>query len=246
MERVSKGVIVAAGLGSRLQNLGDGNMEIVKPLYPLSGKPILEHVVDAAAAAGLKEITIVTGFGRGDIEGWLGKGHLPVKVSTVFNKDYRLSNGVSLMKGGKAVGEDFVLLMSDHLFQPEILRRMLEKPLGTDLARLAVDCKIDTIFDLDDATKVQMEGDRIRSIGKGLEEYNAVDCGIFLISQRLIALAESIIEEEGDLSISRAMDAAIAKKAMGCHDIGPLQWQDIDTVEMFRKAEQMLKQGLFR
>jgi choline kinase len=245
MSGISKGVIVAAGLGARLQQLGNGNEEIIKPLQPIGGKPLLQYVIGAAASAGLKEIIIVTGFGAGAVDAWLASTPLPVKVRTVYNKDYRLSNGISLLKGGEAAGEDFVLLMSDHLFQPAILREMLKKPLGTDLARLAVDQKIDAVFDLDDATKVQLYGDRIVSIGKGLEEYNAVDCGIFQISQRLIKLMAGIVEEEGDLSISRGMDIAISGKAMGYHDIGRLLWQDVDTLEMFHKAEQMLKTGQF-
>jgi choline kinase len=225
--------------------LGHGNEEIIKPLQLIGGQPLIRRVINAAAAAGLKEIIIVTGFGAASIDAWVAKGGLPLRVRTVYNKDFRLSNGISLLKGGEAAGEDFALLMSDHLFQPAILREMLARPLGEDLARLAVDRKIDSIFDLDDATKVQLSGDRIAAIGKGLEEYNAVDCGIFQVSQKLIQHMAEILEEEGDLSISRGMDIAISRKAMGYHDIGRLLWQDVDTLDMFHKAEQMLKTGLF-
>ena len=45
---------------------------------------------------------------------------------------------------------------------------------------LAIDRKIEAIFDLDDAMKVQTTGNRVTAIGKTLAIYDAIDTGIFL------------------------------------------------------------------
>ena len=45
---------------------------------------------------------------------------------------------------------------------------------------IAVDRKLDSIFDLEDAMKVQTCGDRITNIGKNLSHYDAIDTGLFV------------------------------------------------------------------
>lgn len=41
------------------------------------------------------------------------------------------------------------------------------------------------VFDIDDATKVKVAGDKIVDIGKGSREFNGVDMGIFLCSPEI-------------------------------------------------------------
>ena len=55
--------------------------------------------------------------------------------------------------------------MSDHLFDESIVD-LLIREASVDRLNLAIDRKIDSIFDLDDAMKVQMRGDHITAIGK--------------------------------------------------------------------------------
>jgi len=58
-----KAVILAAGKGTRMRELTN---EIPKPMLPVLGKPILEHIVEGLVPAGIREIFIVTGF-RGEV-----------------------------------------------------------------------------------------------------------------------------------------------------------------------------------
>ena len=54
-----KTIILGAGQGRRLLSLTEN---IPKCLLPISGKPIIERQIDALLAAGINEITVVTGF----------------------------------------------------------------------------------------------------------------------------------------------------------------------------------------
>jgi len=48
---------------------------------------------------------------------------------------------------------------------------------------LAIDRKIDSIFDLNDAMKLQTDGDHIVAI-EGPSEYDAIDTGLFILPAR--------------------------------------------------------------
>lgn len=66
-----KAVILAAGKGTRMREL---TQEIPKPMLKVRGKPILEHIVKGLAAAGIREIFIVTGFRAETIESYFAEG----------------------------------------------------------------------------------------------------------------------------------------------------------------------------
>lgn len=64
-------VILAAGRGSRMAagaGDGDGDGAPVKMLAPIAGRPMLLHVVEAARAAGLCPLIVVTGHAAGTVE----------------------------------------------------------------------------------------------------------------------------------------------------------------------------------
>src|SRR5204862_6588545 len=69
--------------------------------------------------------------------------------------------------------------MSDHLFDQSILDLLLHKP-ALDELNLAIDRKVGSIFDSDDAMKVRTRGDRILEIGKDLVNYDAIDTGLLV------------------------------------------------------------------
>lgn len=53
-------LIVAAGKGTRLKGFGD-----LKPLVNLCGRPLIEHAMRSASAAGVTNFVIVTGYKAG-------------------------------------------------------------------------------------------------------------------------------------------------------------------------------------
>ena len=66
-----KAMILAAGLGTRMGGL---TRELPKPLLPVDGKPLIEHLVESLAAAGFVELVINLAYLGERIEAALGDG----------------------------------------------------------------------------------------------------------------------------------------------------------------------------
>ncbi len=67
-----KAVILAGGLGTRLHPVTRG--EIPKPMAPLAGRPVLEHLVRRLAASGVRDICCTLQCLPGQIENYFGDG----------------------------------------------------------------------------------------------------------------------------------------------------------------------------
>jgi len=241
MKKVNQCLILAAGNGTRIKSVAGG---LPKPLVAFRGKPILEYVIDRARQAGIDHVVIVVGYRSDLIRRWLEGRSLGVSITLVENPDYHKSNGISVLKARNEIQDNFLLLMADHIFEPETARVILKQRLAPGEVILAVDPNIDRIFDLDDATKVLRRGDRIVDIGKEIAHYDALDTGMFLCSPALFDHLEAAIKD-GNCSLSDGMRQLIARARLRGLEIGDGQWQDLDTPEALAHAEGVFG-GLFR
>jgi choline kinase len=233
MKKVNQCLILAAGKGTRIRPVSAG---LPKPLVDFHGKPILEHIIERGHQAGIERFVIVVGYRSDLIRRWFDGRSRGVSVTFVENPDYHKANGISALKAKNEINENFLLLMADHIFEPETARVLLEQPLASDEVILAVDPNIDRIFDLDDATKVQRDGDRIVDIGKEIANYDALDTGMFLCSPALFDRLEAATKD-GNCSLSDGMRQLAAERRLRALEIGEGQWQDLDTPEALAYAE---------
>jgi choline kinase len=241
--RVNQCLILAAGNGSRLIRASGGSP---KPLVQLHGQSLLEHVILGAHEAGIDKFVIVVGYGADTMREWLAGCRLgDIAIDVVDNLEYHKDNGVSVLKGRQLIHSPFLLLMADHIFEPRTARALLEEPLVPGEVILAVDPKLDRIFDLDDATKVKRNGDRIVDIGKQIADYDAFDTGMFLCSPCLFDILESV-KKEGNCSLSDGMRVLGTEGRLRAFDIEDAVWQDVDTPEALAYAESIFEQQFCR
>jgi 1L-myo-inositol 1-phosphate cytidylyltransferase len=233
MKTVNQCLILAAGNGTRIRAVSGG---LPKPLVDFRGKPILAHVIRRAHQAGIDRFVIVVGYRSDLIRSWLEGCSLGVSVTLVENPDYHKANGISALKARNEIQDNFLLLMADHIFEPETARALLQRPLGLDEVILAVDPNVDRIFDLDDATKVRRDGEHIVDIGKDIAHYDALDTGMFLCSPALFDRLESVTKD-GNCSLSDGMRRLARERRLRALEIGEGQWQDLDTPEALAHAE---------
>lgn len=140
------------------------------------------------------------------------------------------------MKAKSHIDSNFLLLMADHVFQHETARALMGQRLAPGEVILAVDRRINGVFDLDDATKVRCDGNLIVEIGKNLASYNALDTGMFLCSPALFDELEAV-RSNGDCSLSDGMRELAGHRKLRAWQIGDSQWHDLDTPEALAHAE---------
>jgi len=115
---------------------------------------------------------------------------------------------------------------------------MIDFPLMDDEIALAVDQDLkNPMVDMDDVTRVMVRDGLIRNIGKGIEEYNCFDTGIFLCNPVLFSALEQSMRETGDDSLSGGVRILAGKGRVRAMPIDGKFWIDIDDPERYKQAE---------
>jgi len=240
--RTTEGVILAAGEGSRMNGRESPDH---KALRKLLGVPLIERGVLALRQAGIERFVIVLGHAADALREDLGDGaRLGVKIAYVECRDWAKGNGASLYAARNALANDrFLVAMADHWYEPAIPRRLIEGAHdGRNL--LATDFQVDSVFDPDDATKVRVDASgAIRALGKGLTEFNALDCGLFVFSRDVFGALEHSFAA-GDYSVSGAAGRLATRGRLDAVDVGDLVWEDVDAEETIRAARRKLIRSL--
>jgi choline kinase len=148
-------VILAAGPGSRLL---PHTANAPKCLTAIGGFPILQYQLAALSQCGIDDVVIVVGYLADRIRGFVRE-----PVTYVDNTDYASTNSShSLWLARERLRDGYVHLNSDLLFEPAMLRALLDAP-----AENAVMVER-TVCPASDMMKAQMDGARILKMGKNL------------------------------------------------------------------------------
>jgi 1L-myo-inositol 1-phosphate cytidylyltransferase len=229
-----------AGTGSRLRGSAE---TIAKPLIPIAGRPLISYAIESFDKAGVETVHAVVGPNGDELAAAVAP-LLPAHMEfrPIPNPNWQKQNGVSVLAAAGQVRTPFFLAMGDHLFERSILDQLLAQANPTRL-NLAIDRKIASIFDLDDAMKVRTAGNRIVAIGKKLADYDAIDAGIFVCPESIFEYLRRVLKE-GDCALADGVRLMAEEGNALTVDIGGAWWQDVDTPEMLARAAQEIRRLL--
>jgi len=145
--RISKAVFPAAGLGTRFLPATKAQP---KEMLPLVDKPLIQYVIEEAVAAGVRNVTIVTGRGKNAIEdhfdvsyelervlearGKVDQLNEVQEISNMINVSYvrqkeALGLGHAILVARDSIGsEPFAVMLGDDIIDSEVpcMRQMID------------------------------------------------------------------------------------------------------------------------
>ena len=225
-------VIIAAGQGKRIRSITE---DLPKTLLKINGRTLLETLLDNCLHVGISDVVVVTGYQTKEIEGFINNLRMDLNIQTVYNPDWNLENGLSILAAKDTISahETFIVSMSDHFYGPDLLEQVMKINLANNTACVALDFNKDDIFDIDDGMKITVEKnnkEKITGMSKTLDYFDAIDCGVFKFKYSFFKTLDNA-RRSGKFSISEACQMLIKIGEMGGVNIGNSFWLDIDTPE---------------
>ncbi len=150
------GLIAAAGLSTRLQDLADRHNKV---LLDLGGETILGTILDHFALCGITETTVVVGFDAPAVRTACG-----TRAGCVLNPFYEHYGILGSFWVARHLldGQPFVFTVGDHFFSPHRLQTFLADQPAADVL---VDVELKTCDDEDMKVFVNRSG-KLRTITK--------------------------------------------------------------------------------
>jgi len=230
--KIDKGIVLAAGDGDRLGHLTSTCPKVLLPVNEEA--PLISYPIEALAAVGISDIAIVVGYLGDKVVEVLGDGNdFGVRLQYIGNSDYLGGNAISVYKAREWVqGDPIVLCMGDHLIDGEILKRLLDRQAFNET--LCIDYAPVHHHELAEATKVAVDGAGcIKNIGKDLAYWDALDTGVFLLTENFFQALNELVQHRGtNVEISDVIRFLINR---GHHfdtcDVSGCFWADVDTKE---------------
>ena len=235
------GVILAAGIGSRLRPMTNHKP---KCMVRCAGKPLLQYQIDAYAAAGIREIYVLVGYEAQAIVDYCK--HLKyVKVHIIENTEYETTNNMYSLHllREHLHGKPFILNNADLAVDRALVRRLVEFPAADAVA-------VDTSVYLDESMKVTVDADgHIRDIAKTIGRETALGCSIdfykFSAAAGAVLFGEiaRIVEGEGllrewtEVAMQRLFQSG-RLDFLPC-DIAGLDWVEIDNYDDLALADRL-------
>ena len=227
-------MVLAAGLGTRMRPLTDA---VPKPLVPLAGKPLLDHVLDRLDSAGVERAIVNVHYRADQIEAHLDARTSPKIVISderellldtgggVANALWMLGGGAFYIHNSDSVwieGAEPCLEQMARMWNPDIMDTlMLLAPCGKTLG-------YDGIGDFG------MDADGLVHRREAGGPVPFVFTGVSIAHARLFEGAP-----EGKFSLNLLWDEAIAKgRAFGLRHAGI--WMHVGTPEALSEAEECI------
>ena len=107
-----KAVVMAGGEGSRLRPL---TVKRPKPMVPIAGKPVMEHILNLLKRHGITEVVVTVQYLASNIEDYFGNGSQFGMRITYSREDVPLGTAGSVKNAEEQLTEPFLVISGDAL-----------------------------------------------------------------------------------------------------------------------------------
>ena len=119
---IEHGMILAAGLGKRMQPL---TLKSPKPLLEINNISLLERAINLLVSHGVKEISINVHYLPNQIKSFINKKKFQAKISISNEEDLLLDTGGGVLKGTQNFGDKpFFVINPDTIWSKDYLEEL--------------------------------------------------------------------------------------------------------------------------
>ncbi|QPJ60613.1 MAG: NDP-sugar synthase [Candidatus Nitronauta litoralis] len=141
-----KAMVLAAGFGTRLKPL---TQVLPKPMFPILGKPVLEHTLAHLARFGIRDITVNLHHLPAAVQGYFGNGEtLGIELHYSYEQEI-LGTAGGILKARKYLdGGPFIVMNSDIITDIDLEKVMaFHQARGSALTMVLTDGEVTGIHD---------------------------------------------------------------------------------------------------
>ncbi|MFT7507724.1 MAG: NDP-sugar pyrophosphorylase family protein [Acidimicrobiales bacterium] len=221
-------IIICAGKGTRMMPLTECTP---KPLIPVCGKPLLQHVVEALPDT-IDELILVVGYLQEQIREYCGEVYFGKKVTYVTQEDYAGGTGDALMCAKGLVHGKFMCMYADDIHGPEAL----QKASGHEYAILGTHSDTPEYF----GVLVENEEGTLKGIIEKPQDppSNIVNIGGFILDESIFTYTVEKNVEHDELFLTDMVTAFAEDHPMQI--ISQDLWVPVGKPEDIQKAEAIL------
>lgn len=234
-----KGIILAAGLGTRLYPL---TKVTSKELLPIYNKPMIYYPLNTLIKSGIKDILIIIAPGRKDnYLKLLGNGE-----EMGVNITYKTQETPKGLADAFVIGEDFIgqdditMILGDNIFEQEFVNDIKNFKSGAKIfAKKVTDPERFGVVKFNEAMKAETI---IEKPKKWISDYALV--GMYIYDNRVIEVAKKVKpSERGELEITDLHNWYLEQEEL---EVGMVNggWLDAGTFETLYKAQTISRDKL--
>ena len=201
-----KGLVLSGGAGTRLRPITHTS---AKQLVPVANRPVLFYGLDALAAAGIREVGVITGDTHAEIEAAVGDGSAFGLEVTYLRQSAPLGLAHAVLTAADWLGDaPFVMYLGDNLLRDGITDLVERFRLSAADALIL----LQRVPDPQAYGVAELEGDRVvRLVEKPREPRSDLALvGVYMFTHHIVEAARAIRPSaRGELEITDAIQHLI-------------------------------------
>lgn len=227
--KINQAVVLAGGRGL---NMRPFTHEVPKGLFPVGGKPILEHIVELLCRFEVRDIIFSIGHLGDKIKEHFGDGKkFGVNIIYVLEKE-EVGTGGALNLAKKYIkSESFLVIHGDILIDVELSDFISFHKEQETVATIALTSVVDT----SEFGEVVMQGTKITQFRekpkKGKQTSQLINCGLYLFNHDIF----NYIPQKG-FSLLEDLFPSLAERGQLSGYLFAGHWVDIGTPSSYERA----------
>jgi len=240
MVNVSKAMIMAAGVGSRLEPLTDG---IPKPLVPIVNKPVMDIMFEKLASIGIEKVIANTHYLADQIINRYKTNNFNIAFNYIFEENLSgTAGGLKKCQFFFEQGETFLVMSADGLTDADIKRGIEIHNNSNAIATIGIK-KIDTEqipnfgVVVTDKDGYIIEFQEKPSIDEA--KSNFINTGIYIFDYKIF---DYIPENTFYDFAKNVFPKLLEERAINTFEIEEY-WSDIGTIEQYKQSTSDVLEG---